>query len=64
MKWGAADPAERGPVLATVRHMTQRNSIGAHSGGCVLFLGLVGAPLPPCRFIRVTWMELSGLSVS
>jgi hypothetical protein len=32
MKWGAEDPLERGPVLATVRHPNQRNAIGAHSG--------------------------------
>jgi len=34
LKWGARNYMERGPVLATVRHMTQRNAIGAHSGGC------------------------------
>lgn len=32
MKWGAADPAVRGPVVATVKHGGQRNAIGAHGG--------------------------------
>lgn len=35
-KWGDEDPEQRGPVMATTRHPTQRNAIGAHSGSyCV-----------------------------
>jgi len=37
MKWGASDHKERGLVLATVRHQTQRNCIGAHSGGYSIY---------------------------
>jgi len=43
MKWGASDHKERGPVLATVRHQTQRNCIGAHSGGYSIYKALAVA---------------------
>jgi len=32
MDWGNADPFQRGPVIATVKHGGQRNAIGAHGG--------------------------------
>ena len=32
MNWGASDPEERGPVIATVKHGGQRNAVGAHGG--------------------------------
>ena len=31
--WGAADPAVRGPVIATLTNADHRNVIGTHSGG-------------------------------
>jgi len=40
MKWGAKNPESRGPVLATSRHMNQRNAIGAHSGGYSIYRAL------------------------
>jgi len=43
LKWGAEDPKERGPVLATVRHGMQRNAIGAHSGGYSIYKALAVA---------------------
>eukprot|EP00929_Paragymnodinium_shiwhaense_P119264 TRINITY_DN91149_c0_g1_i1.p1 TRINITY_DN91149_c0_g1~~TRINITY_DN91149_c0_g1_i1.p1 ORF type:complete len:979 (+),score=240.35 TRINITY_DN91149_c0_g1_i1:101-3037(+) len=38
--WGAASPEERGPVLCTSRHVTQRNAIGAHAGGYSIYRAL------------------------
>jgi hypothetical protein len=43
MEWGATDHAKRGPVLATVRHQTQRNAVGAHSGGYSIYKALAVA---------------------
>jgi len=40
MNWGAKTPEQRGPVLATSRHMNQRNAIGAHSGGYSIYRAL------------------------
>ena len=30
IRWSAADPAERGPVIGTLTHPAHRNVIGAH----------------------------------
>jgi GTP cyclohydrolase II len=43
MNWGAADPVERGPVIATVKHGGQRNAIGAHGGGYSIYTALAVA---------------------
>jgi len=40
MNWGAKTPEARGPVLATSRHNTQRNAIGAHAGGYSIYRAL------------------------
>src|SRR3954447_19910552 len=32
IRWGASDPIERGPIIATVTNPAQRNAIGTHSG--------------------------------
>ncbi|HEY0418288.1 MAG TPA: hypothetical protein VGC80_02085, partial [Acetobacteraceae bacterium] len=32
IQWGAADPATRGPVVATLTEDGGRNAIGAHAG--------------------------------
>lgn len=38
IKWGAADPAERGPVIGTVTDAAMRNTIGTHSGSYSVYL--------------------------
>lgn len=43
MNWGAKDPMERGPVIATVKHGGQRNAIGAHGGGYCIYTALAVA---------------------
>ena len=32
VRWGAPDPASRGPIVATLNNPGGRNAIGAHSG--------------------------------
>ena len=39
ISWGHPDPAVRGPVICTVRHFSQRNAIGAHSGSYCIYTG-------------------------
>src|SRR5271170_1926879 len=41
--WGAADPAERGPVVASPAEPGQRNSIGSYSGAYGLYRALAVA---------------------
>mmetsp|Transcript_14465 Transcript_14465/g.54596 ORF Transcript_14465/g.54596 Transcript_14465/m.54596 type:complete len:455 (-) Transcript_14465:114-1478(-) len=41
--WGAGNPDERGPVIATSRSTRHRNSIGAHSGGYSIYRALAVA---------------------
>lgn len=41
--WGHPDPSIRGPVICTVRHSSQRNAIGAHSGSYCVYTGLAVA---------------------
>ena len=41
VRWGAAGPAERGPVVGTLT--PQRNAIGAHSGSYSLYRALAVA---------------------
>lgn len=43
ISWGHPDPAIRGPVVCTVRHAMQRNSIGAHQGSYCIYTGLAVA---------------------
>src|SRR5688500_2890527 len=40
IKWGAADPMERGPVIATVTNSEHRNAIGTHSGSYSVYRAL------------------------
>jgi len=40
MQWGAPTPGMRGPVIATVRHQSQRNALGAHGGGYSIYRAL------------------------
>lgn len=43
ISWGHPDPVVRGPVICTVRHSSQRNAIGAHSGSYCVYTGLAVA---------------------
>ena len=43
IRWGAADPKARGPVLGSVRDGSRRNVIGAHSGSYSLYRALAVA---------------------
>lgn len=43
ISWGHPDPMVRGPVICTVRHNSQRNAIGAHSGSYCVYTGLAVA---------------------
>jgi GTP cyclohydrolase II len=40
VRWGAADPAERGPVIATLHEPEMRNAIGTHAGAYALYRAL------------------------
>jgi GTP cyclohydrolase II len=40
LHWGAADPAERGPVIATLQDPQARNAIGTHAGAYALYRAL------------------------
>lgn len=41
--WGAADPMQRGPVIATLTKQTHRNVIGTHSGSYAIYRALAVA---------------------
>lgn len=43
IKWGAADPMERGPIVATLTQQTHRNVIGTHSGSYAIYRALAVA---------------------
>jgi GTP cyclohydrolase II len=43
VKWGAADPRERGPLVATLTDTTKRNVIGTHSGSYAIYRALAVA---------------------
>src|SRR5438105_4145016 len=38
--WGAADPATRGPIIATLTNPEHRNVIGTHSGSYAVYRAL------------------------
>ena len=40
IKWGQADPNERGPIIATLGNRAHRNVIGTHSGGYAVYRAL------------------------
>lgn len=40
LKWGASDPMERGPVVASNTNPRARNAIGSHSGSYAVFRAL------------------------
>jgi GTP cyclohydrolase II len=41
--WGAADPLQRGPVVGTTTHRSQRNVVGTHSGSYGVYRALAVA---------------------
>jgi GTP cyclohydrolase II len=43
IKWGAATPEERGPIIATLTSPAQRNVIGTHSGAYAIYRALAVA---------------------
>jgi GTP cyclohydrolase II len=43
IKWGAATPEERGPIIATLTTPAQRNVIGTHSGAYAIYRALAVA---------------------
>jgi len=43
VRWGAADPRERGPVIATFTDQSRRNAIGAHAGSYAVYRALAVA---------------------
>ncbi len=40
LRWGAAEPLERGPVIASVTRLGDRNAIGTHGGSYSLYRAL------------------------
>ena len=40
IRWGAADAAERGPVIATVSNPRDKNTVGTHSGSYSVYLAV------------------------
>lgn len=51
IRWGAADPLERGPIIATTTNTAHRNAIGTHSGSYALYraLAIASGSLDPDR---------------
>jgi GTP cyclohydrolase II len=43
IRWGAATPGERGPLIATMTNPAHRNVIGAHSGSYAIYRALAVA---------------------
>lgn len=43
IRWGAADPVERGPIIGSVRSTAQRNVIGTHGGSYSVYRALAVA---------------------
>jgi GTP cyclohydrolase II len=43
IKWGAADPKERGPVIASLTNIKNRNAVGTHSGSYSVYRALAVA---------------------
>ncbi len=43
IRWGAADPLQRGPLVGTTTHRSQRNVVGTHSGSYGVYRALAVA---------------------
>ena len=40
--WGVLNPTERGPVIASLTDLSQRNAIGTHSGAYAVYRAGIG----------------------
>ena len=51
IRWGAATPKERGPIIATVSNPADRNAIGTHAGSYAIYraLAVASGSLDPDR---------------
>ncbi|HEY7712536.1 MAG TPA: hypothetical protein VIG57_21170, partial [Candidatus Entotheonella sp.] len=38
--WGHPEPSERGPIIATLTNVSQRNAIGTHAGSYAIYRAL------------------------
>ncbi|MBV8534717.1 MAG: GTP cyclohydrolase II, partial [Alphaproteobacteria bacterium] len=56
VRWGAATPAERGPVVGSFTDATRRNVIGAHAGSYALYraLAIAAGKLSPIHVPDLT----------
>ncbi|HEX4352809.1 MAG TPA: hypothetical protein VHZ95_07850, partial [Polyangiales bacterium] len=56
IKWGAATPEERGPLIATLTDPAHRNVIGAHSGSYSVYraLAIASGALDPAHQADLT----------
>jgi GTP cyclohydrolase II len=56
IRWGAADAAERGPIIATVTNTAQRNAIGTHSGSYSVYraVAVAAGALDPLKRADLT----------
>jgi GTP cyclohydrolase II len=54
--WGAADAAQRGPIVASMHQTARRNAIGAHSGAYALYraLAIAAGTLSPVHISDLT----------
>jgi GTP cyclohydrolase II len=43
IQWGASDPMQRGPIIATLTKQAHRNVVGTHSGGYAVYRALAVA---------------------
>ncbi len=51
IRWGATDPMQRGPVIASVTNLDHRNAIGTHSGSYSVYraVAVAAGALDPLR---------------
>ena len=49
VRWGATDPQQRGPIIATLHDAEARNAIGSHAGAYAVYraLAIAAGSLPP-----------------
>ena len=61
--WGALNPTERGPVIASLTDLSQRNAIGTHSGAYAVYRALAVASGALQRDHRLTLHSVQGCGV-
>ena len=65
--WGHSEPRQRGPVIATLTEMRQRNAIGTHAGAYAVYRAIVDSgiqivtriPLPEDRIPPEAYVEIN-----